>query len=97
VTPRAILTAVEIGESVLRAKHAAVNFLWRRFGAAVRRERERRGISRSRFASRLGITAAMLGMMESGDRAWQMDRAQKAAKFLTRPEQWPDAGRPRYR
>jgi ribosome-binding protein aMBF1 (putative translation factor) len=93
VTPSSILTAVRLGESALRAEHAALNLLWKRFGAAVRREREARSISRPHFASQLGVTAAMLGMMESGDRAWPMERAEKAAKLLSRPEQWPDAGR----
>lgn len=93
MTPRSILTAVRLGQSVLRAEHKALDILWGKFGQAVRRERKSRGISPTVFASRLGVTPTMLSYMERGKRAWGMKRAEKVVSLLVRPEQWPDAGR----
>lgn len=93
--PRSILTAVKIGVSVLNAQHGAVAILWRRFGQSIRDCRVKRGISPRRFAKLLDISPAYLGMLETGKRSWKMERADMAARLLARPEQWPDAGRPR--
>jgi ribosome-binding protein aMBF1 (putative translation factor) len=93
VTPLTILTAVRMGQSALSDRHAALAALWRHFGASVRRARKERGISTKAFAKRLRRTPAMLQMMETGKRSWPMPMAEKAARMLTRPVQWPDAGR----
>lgn len=95
MNPTTILTAVRLGQSALNDRHAALSALWRHFGAAIRRERKARGITQRAFARRLRRTPAMLGYMESGKRTWPMPLAEKAARMLSRPEQWPDAGRPR--
>lgn len=93
MTPATILTAVRMGVYALDKQHAVVIGLWAKFGAAVRRVRIQRRVSPRRLASHLGISPAMLGMMETGKRVWQMDRAEKAVRFFSRPEQWPDQGR----
>lgn len=90
MTPAVILSAVRLGESALRAKHAALTALWKKFGASIRHTREARCMSRARLAKALGITTAMMGMLEGGKRSWRMARAEKAARLLARPEQWPD-------
>jgi len=95
VTPSTILSAVRLGERVLRDKHKAVDLLWRRFGVAIRSERRKRRISLKSFARHLGYTSAtMVAMLEAGDRRWPAGKAEKAVAILKRPEQWPDAGRP---
>lgn len=95
MTPFTILNAVRMGQAALRAEHKALDILWKKFGLSVRACRKSRGITPRQFAKSLGVTTAMLGMMEMGKRSWQMDRAEKAAKLLKRPVQWPDAGRER--
>lgn len=82
-----------MGIHALNAKHAALEILWRKFGHAIRHARRERGISAKRLARHLGVSPAMLGMLEKGKRTWSLARAEKAAKFVSRPEQWPDAGR----
>ncbi len=94
MTPSSILTAVRMGESVLRDKHAAIDILWHKFGVAVRAARRARGISLKAFAIDLGYTSStMAAMLESGDRRWPAGKAERAVQLLKRPEQWPDAGR----
>lgn len=91
--PSVVLLAVKIGASALDKQHGALVILWKEFGLSIRACRQKRRVSPRRLASHLGISPAMLGMMETGKRVWQMDRAEKAVQFLSRPEQWPDQGR----
>lgn len=96
MTPASVLTAVRLGERVLRDKHKALDLLWRRFGTAIRSARRKRRISLKSFARHLGYTSAtMVAMLESGQRRWPAGKAEKAVAILKRPEQWPDSGRPR--
>lgn len=84
--PAAILTAVRLGEQVLRAKHEAIGSLWQRFGQAVRAERRARGISLKAFAIDLGYTSStMVAMLEAGDRRWPAGKAERAVQLLKRP------------
>lgn len=66
---------------------ARVTAAHKAFGRYIARTRR---ISRSAFARKLGITGAMLALMERGDRRWPMARAKLAVKLLTRREDWPD-------
>lgn len=92
--PAAILTAVRLGERVLRDHHAAIDVLWRKFGIAIRSARRARRMSLKSFAVRLGYTSStMVAMLEAGERRWPVGKAEKAVAMLNRPEQWPDAGR----
>lgn len=92
--PVVILSAIRIGEANLRDRHAAVLSLWRKFGLSVRSARRDRKYSQKAFAIDLGVSSAMLAMMESGSRKWPAQRAEKAVHLLRRPVQWPDGGRP---
>ena len=94
--PSAILLAVRMGIHALNEKHAALEILWCKFGHAIRHTRRERGISAKRLSRHLGVSPAMLGMLEKGKRTWSLKRAEKAAKFVSRPEQWPDSGRLRH-
>jgi ribosome-binding protein aMBF1 (putative translation factor) len=92
-SPATILTAIKIGESILRKEHKAMDNLWQLFGASVRSKRALRGWSQARLGRALGCSPQMIAAMESGERAWTKVRAALAAKLLARPEQWPDGGR----
>lgn len=96
MTPKTILSAVRMGELVLRDKHAAIDALWRKFGIAIRAARRARGISLKAFAIDLGYTSStMVALLEAGERRWPAGKAERAVQLLNRPEQWPDAGSPK--
>jgi hypothetical protein len=59
----------------------------KRFGQMIAANRP---LPRAAFAKKLGITGAMLALMETGKRRWPMARAELAVKLLTRREDWPD-------
>lgn len=90
MTPPVILTAIRLGLSALSHKHAAVDGLWRKFGAALRADRKRRKIPLKKMARGLGISPTYMSYLESGKREWSVARAELAVKLLTRREQWPD-------
>lgn len=93
MTARAILDKTVLQSERLRKNTIEINRLWKQFGAAIRKERRERRIQLKVFASGLGYTSAMTSMLETGARSWPAGKAQLAVKLLTRPEQWPDAGR----
>jgi ribosome-binding protein aMBF1 (putative translation factor) len=91
MTPSTILTAIRIGEHALNKHHKALVSLWRKFGAAVRSERRRRGISVASLAKQLGVSSAFVCMMESGARPWTVQKAEKVIGVLgTRHPMFPD-------
>jgi len=95
VTPSHILSALRIGTAYLRKQHKALDILWGKFGLAVAESRKARKMSRAALGRKLGYTGQMIALLERNERQWPMAKAEKAVRLLQRPEQWPDAGRPR--
>lgn len=93
MTPFSILATIRLRETACAHKESEMNKLWKQFGSEVRAARKRRKIGLNDMAARLGVTAALVAMMESGKRSWGTKRAEKVVHILCRPEQWPDAGR----
>lgn len=91
MTPSTILSQIHAREREQARHEAELRFLWKQFGAAVRRVRKQRKLAMKAMAARLGVTPAMLAMMESGTRAWGKNRAEAVVHILTRTEQWPDS------
>lgn len=87
--PPVILTAIQLGQSVLNKQHVVLVDLWRKFGAAIRADRRARKIPLKAFARRLGYTPTMVSYLEAGERQWDMEKAKLAVKLLTRREAWP--------
>ena len=58
--------------------------LWRKFGVAVRREREAAGWGLEAAAKPLGITKAYLSYLETGRRAWPEEIAAAVVEVLER-------------
>ncbi len=82
MTPLRILTAIELGQSALDERHAALGMLWRKFSSSVRDARRAKGISLSKFAASLDYSTAMVGLLETNKRPWQIEKAKLAAEIL---------------
>jgi ribosome-binding protein aMBF1 (putative translation factor) len=95
MTAPTILTAIRMGESVLRKKHVALDLLWRKFGHEIRTQRKTRRMTLAMLAHKLGFSTQMVIYLERGERNWPKDSPEKAISILKlkRPAQWPDAGR----
>lgn len=88
-----LLTELE-GRARVEAKNDSITRrVWREFGKAIRVERRARNMPLKEFAARLGYTPAMAAYIEAGSRTCPLRKAKEAVRILTRPEQWPDAGR----
>jgi DNA-binding transcriptional regulator YiaG len=61
-------------------------------GAAIRDARKRQGISRAKFCKLIGYTATMVSYLESGDRLWSVENAEKAIRVINRNGLWPARG-----
>lgn len=80
-SPR-IFAAIKQGKPAFDEKHAAMRFLWRRFGRAIRQDRKELGIPLKSFAEKLGYSTAMVSFLESGKREWSLAAATKAVAIL---------------
>lgn len=87
MTPSTALIKLSEAEDEATDANRALADAHAQFGRAISGARK---VSRRAFAKKLGITGAMLALMESGERRWPIKRAELAVKLLTRREDWPD-------
>lgn len=71
------------------------------FGLMIASERAEKGIPAADLAQKLGVSAQMLGYMESGRRRWPLITARKAAALVGRAapfiDPWPSPGSGKWR
>jgi hypothetical protein len=87
MTPTLAIAHLRTATVLSARSDAALRKAHRSFGRMIAANRR---TSRRAFAAKLGVTGAMLALMECGKRRWPIARAELAVRLLTRREQWPD-------
>ena len=79
-----LLKQIQILQGRHQTQQAALDALWKQFGAAVRTTRTEKGLTLVFLAGRMGIGKSALSYLESGERRWTVELAIKAVEALSK-------------